>query len=358
MDPSPIDFLIIDGCSLGHAVYFAGGQGLTTSDGKPTGLLAGFYRSAQKMVNKLQPKRVFIALEGGALERNKIYPLYKDGREKKHDDLRKQINSLAKFCQPMGWTSLREEGMEADDIIASFCTESKKRGLSVAIHTSDKDMYALIGPGIGVYRRFGSDYNFVKTTDIVDKFGVEPHQIPDYLAIAGDSSDNIPGVYGLGEKTTAKLLAKYGTADAIYENIADHTPNLRAKLEAGRKGFEISRVLVKMREDIAFPEETFSPVPIPSNHERMMEIFTTLEMHGARQTYERAHGLTPTRPLPGRKNYPPAAAPSEPEIAPASNGSHQAAATAPAPAAPPPSLPIPPPVLVAAGSPQLNLFDF
>jgi DNA polymerase-1 len=235
-------------------MYFAltaGGssQRWQTSTGEPTAGIYGFARELLRIFEKEKPDYLAVAFDTGKTFRNMIFPEYKATRAKMPDDLRPQIERIRQLVDTFNIPRLEMEGFEADDVLGSAARWATKQGLGVKIITGDRDLLQLVNDRTVVYLA-GDDQNYITPEDVLGKLHVRPEQVVDYKAIVGDKSDNIPGVSGVGEKTTENLLSKYGTLDNVYAHLDEIEPRWRTKLEAGKASAYMSYKLAAIRTDL------------------------------------------------------------------------------------------------------------
>ena len=250
----PPTLYLIDGHALAYRMYFAltaGGssQRWLTSKGEPTAGIYGFARELLRILEQEKPDYLAVAFDTGKTFRDKIFPEYKATRAKMPEDLRPQIERIRQMVDTFNIPRLEMEGYEADDVLGSAAGWAAKQGLGVKIITGDRDLLQLVNDRTIVYLA-GDDKNFITPQDVLDKLHVRPDQVVDYKALVGDKSDNIPGVAGVGEKTTENLLAKYGTLDNIYAHLEEIEPRWRNKLEAGKESAYMSYKLAAIRTDL------------------------------------------------------------------------------------------------------------
>lgn len=242
-------FFIIDGSSVMYRAFHAIPAGFSTSAGLPTNAVYGFTQSLRKILNEFRPEFIAIAFDvKGPSFRHELMAEYKAERPPMPDLLSAQVPYIKRMAAALNVHSVEMQGFEADDVIATLAGKCGE-GLKVAIITGDKDMYQLVGPDTVIL-----DYMAAKEygpKEVVEKFGVEPGQIIDLLALAGDSSDNIPGVAGVGFKTAAKLLAEYGSIDGIYSNVEGISrQKLKENLISSRAVAYLSRQLATLNADV------------------------------------------------------------------------------------------------------------
>ena len=241
---------IIDTFGFFFRSYFALPP-LRNSDGFPTGLLTGFINLVDSLHRDHSTDYLVFALDSkGRTFRNDLYPEYKANRDAPPEDLIKQLPIAIEWIDQMGFANLSREGFEADDVITTVTKFAKEKGLKVRIVSHDKDLYQMIEDGqVEMY-----DSVKKKVIDVqgcIDKFEVHPRDFINFQAIVGDASDNIPGVKGIGQKGASKLINKYHTLEAIYEDIENcGTPRIqKLLLESKEKAF-LSRELVTMSTDV------------------------------------------------------------------------------------------------------------
>jgi len=241
---------IIDTFGFFFRAYFALPP-LRNSDGFPTGLLTGFVNLVDSLHRDHATDYLVFALDSkGPTFRNEVYPEYKANRESPPEDLTKQLPVAIRWIEQMGFANLSKEGFEADDVITTVTKFAREQGMKVRIVSHDKDLYQLIDDARVVM------YDSVKRQEVdeeacVAKFGVRPEDFVDFQAIVGDSSDNVPGIKGIGVKGAAKLINTYHTLEAIYDDIENAgTPRIQKLLLEGKESAFLSRELVRMRDDV------------------------------------------------------------------------------------------------------------
>ena len=239
--------MLLDGNSLTYRAFFALPTDMATASGQVTNAVFGFTSMLINLLKDHRPDGVVVAFDRPEPTfRHEALPSYKGQREETPDILRQQMGLVREVIAALGITSLEAPGWEADDILATLTTMAAKRGDEVLIVTGDRDSYQLVSdPLVRVlYNRRGvSDYALYDEAGIEEKTGVRPALYPQYAALRGDTSDNLPGVPGVGEKTAAKLINTYGGLDGIFANVDAQTPKLKASLveheERARKNFEL-----------------------------------------------------------------------------------------------------------------------
>ncbi|MCB4752528.1 MAG: DNA polymerase I, partial [Sulfurovum sp.] len=224
---------------------------LRNSEGFPTGLLTGFINLVDSLHRNHATDYLVFALDSkGPTFRNEIYPAYKANRESPPQELIEQLPIAIEWIEKMGFANLSEEGFEADDIITTVTKFAREQNMKVTIVSHDKDLYQLIDDTqVVMYNPI--DQKEVDEEACVKKFGVSPEDFINFQAIVGDSSDNVPGVKGIGVKGAAKLINEYHTLEAIYADIENAgTPRIQQLLLESKESAFLSRKLVQMRDDV------------------------------------------------------------------------------------------------------------
>ena len=267
--------IVIDGNSLMHRAYYAL-PSMTTKQGQPTGAVFGFVSMLLKLL-EYQPSHMLVAFDmHGPTFRHNLYTDYKAGRRETPEDMRPQFPLLKELLGKMGIAVCECEGYEADDILGTFSRIANAQGVDALLVTGDRDALQLVNAGTHVLmtRKGISETVEYDEAALMEQYGLKPENMPDLKGLMGDSSDNLPGIPGVGEKTALKLLAKYGSMQATLENAANEKGALREKLESNVALAEMSYKLglidtgVPVRlalEDCAFrPESLSNAIPMMS----------------------------------------------------------------------------------------------
>ncbi|HLG91153.1 MAG TPA: 5'-3' exonuclease H3TH domain-containing protein, partial [Candidatus Saccharimonadales bacterium] len=236
---------IIDGKSVFYRGYYAM-PNLSTRDGVPTGGVFGFATMALELIKKLKPDYVAVAWDKpktNIRKRVKMYPDYKAGRKPAPPDFYTQIPILHELLEAFGWPMYELDDYEADDIMGTLAVMAEKKGVDTLLITSDLDVLQLVNHNVRVYalKRGFSNIEEFHPESFEAKYGLEATQFLDLKALKGDSSDNIPGVAGVGEKTAIELLKQYKTLDDVYKHLPEIKESLRKKLEAGKDSAYLSK---------------------------------------------------------------------------------------------------------------------
>ncbi|MDU7865991.1 MAG: 5'-3' exonuclease H3TH domain-containing protein, partial [Pantoea sp.] len=250
--------ILVDGSSYLYRAYHAFPP-LTNSAGEPTGAMYGVLNMLKSLLTQYSPSHVAVVFDAkGKTFRDELFEHYKSHRPPMPDDLRAQIEPLHEMVRAMGLPLLAVSGVEADDVIGTLALEAEKKGRAVLISTGDKDMAQLVTPGITLINTMTN--TILGPEEVEQKYGVPPALIIDFLAMMGDSSDNIPGVPGVGEKTAQALLQGLGGMRSIYDNLDKvaelsfrGAKTMAAKLEQNRVVAFLSYQLATIKTDVELP---------------------------------------------------------------------------------------------------------
>ena len=245
--------VIIDGKSIFYRGYFAM-PGLSTKDGTPTGGVFGFASLAIEIIKKLNPDYVCVAWDkkGTSIrKRLEILPTYKAGRKTPPQDFFDQIPILHELLDAFSWPLYECDDYEADDIMGTLAKKAEKEGIETCLISSDLDMLQLVSPLTHMYamKKGLANIELYNPETFEAKYGISVEQFLDLKALKGDTSDNIPGVPGVGEKTATALLQEYTTLDAVYENIDEIKPSVQKKLVAGKDSAYMSKQVAELMCD-------------------------------------------------------------------------------------------------------------
>ncbi|HZU85953.1 MAG TPA: DNA polymerase I [Anaerolineaceae bacterium] len=292
----PILYLI-DGHALAYRTYYAltaGGDShrFQTHSGEPTAGTFGFASVLLHMLEVDRPEYMAVAFDTGKTFRDQLFPEYKATRAKMPDDLRSQIERIRQMVDAFGLPRLEAEGFEADDVLGSIARYAVGEGLGVKIITGDRDLFQLVDARVMV-RLSGGKLTEAKdftAEDVMAYWGVRPDQVVDYKALVGDTSDNIPGVRGIGEKTAVSLLQQYPTLEEIYAHLGELPERVRSKLEAGREMADLSRDLATIRTDVKIQLKLEQARTDQINFSAVEEIFRQLEFRALLTRLEKLRG--------------------------------------------------------------------
>ena len=274
---------------------------LSTRDGMPTGALYVFARMLLRLHDDVKPERIAVVFDAGRKSfRTEIFPAYKATRPPPPEDLAIQMPRFAPLVEALGWPVLSIPGVEADDVVATLAAEARARGWECTIYSADKDLMQLVGEHTAVIDAMRAQ---TYTRDaVIDKFGVPPERIADFLALRGDTSDNIPGVHGVGDKTAAELVNAYPDLEALIAA----NPRVRGKHPLGDpeqvERLRLSRRLVELDRHVALPRALDELRAAPWDRPALLSIFTELEFANLVERVERtvearAEAVPPPAPV-------------------------------------------------------------
>ena len=240
--------LIVDGHHYAYRAFYAIRR-MNAPDGFPTNALFGFINILKKIRARLQPTHLAVIWDGGLDdERTTALADYKQARDPMPDDLEVQLDALDDWLAAAGLCSWCEDGIEADDVIATLAWQAEADNLPAVIASADKDFFQLLNPNIHLLNPNDKTGTLWADAQVIDKTGVAPAQIIDWLSLVGDAVDGIPGVPGVGPKTAAKLLAEYKSSENLYKNLENITSEkLRANLAAAQAEVIRNQALVRLK---------------------------------------------------------------------------------------------------------------
>ncbi|QIC14455.1 MULTISPECIES: DNA polymerase I [Providencia] len=274
--------ILVDGSSYLYRAYHAFPP-LTNSAGEPTGAMYGVLNMLRSLIMQYQPSHVAVVFDAkGKTFRDELFESYKSHRPPMPDDLREQIAPLHEMVEAMGLPLLVVSGVEADDVIGTLARQASQKGIPVLISTGDKDMAQLVEPNITLINTMTN--TILGPQEVVDKYGVPPELIIDFLALMGDSSDNIPGVPGVGEKTALALLQGIGSLEKIYDSLDEiaalgfrGSKTLAPKMEENREVAFLSYQLATIKTDVELDKSCEELAITKPNAEKLHQLFSRYE---------------------------------------------------------------------------------
>jgi len=244
------EFYIIDGNSFAYRAFY-GIRPLTGPGGMEVHAVYGFFNMIKRIIKNRQPDYFTVAFDSsGPTKRHEKFTAYKEQREAMPDSLREQLKMIKQVLDKGAITRIEEPGLEADDIIASACSKAASEGIKSVIVSGDKDLIQLIDSDISMLKVSPFGEEMLGPDEVKKKYGIEPEQMTDILALMGDASDNIPGVEGVGEKTAYKLVNEFGTTENLIKKIESIEPEkLKNKIKNGLDDLKLSHELVLLKPD-------------------------------------------------------------------------------------------------------------
>ena len=272
------DLVLVDGSSYLYRAFHAMPP-LTTSDGQPVGALRGILNMLKKTFEVTQPTLGAVIFDApGKTFRDDMYPEYKANRPSMPDELRAQIEPIHELVRAMGLPLIMVPDVEADDVIGTLCKAYAEQGKSVLVSTGDKDMAQLVNDQVTLVNTMGDQWTYLDPAGVVEKFGVPPERIIDYLALMGDKVDNVPGVESCGPKTAVKWLTAYGDLDGVVAHADEVKGKAGEKLRAALDFLPLGKDLVTIKLDCELePMDLTLPGP---DEAKLAELYTRFEFKG------------------------------------------------------------------------------
>jgi len=302
MAPSAPELFLIDGNSLAYRAFFALPESIGTSDGRPTNAIYGLASMLVKVIDEHAPAGVVVAWDAGMSGREVTYDLYKAQRKPRPDLLREQWPHLMPLVEAFGYTNVKVEGYEADDVIASLARQAREEGIAVMVVTGDRDAYQMVGDGIRVMStsRGITETKIYDSDAVLERYGVPPELITDLMGLRGDTSDNIPGVPGIGEKTATQLLQQFGSLEQVLASVeeisgAKRKQNLVEHAEDAR----MSKQLATLQYDIETGVDLSAVMGSEPDRGALREFMREFELRAVLERLEEA--LPDGDAVPGRR---------------------------------------------------------
>jgi DNA polymerase I len=292
-DETPSELFLIDGNSLVYRAFFALPETIATSKGQPTNAIFGFASMLVKIVSEYGVKPTLVVWDAGMSGREEHYEEYKAGRKERPDLLAEQWPYMHPLVEAFGYRNVKVDGYEADDVIATVAGRAAAKGIEVTVVTGDRDLFQLIDGHVKVMAtsRGITETKVYDRQAVIDRYGIPPELIPDFTGLKGDTSDNIPGVPGIGEKTASQLLADHGDLEGVLANIdkisgAKRKQNLTEHAEDAR----VSKRLATAIRDIDLEIDLDHLVAQEPDRSRLREVFREFELRDPLRRLEEALG--------------------------------------------------------------------
>ena len=280
--------ILIDGSSYLYRAFHALPP-LTASDGTPTGALFGIVNMLRSSLKENAEYIAFVLDAPGPTFRDALYPEYKANRASMPDDLRAQVEPMIAIVQALGLPVIRVSGVEADDVIGTFALQAAADGVDVVISTSDKDFAQLVNERIKLTNTMTGSLS--DEARVLEKFGVRPDQIIDYLALMGDAVDNVKGVEKCGPKTAAKWLAEYHTLAGVVANAEKITGKIGENLRAALPILSLNQTLVTIKTDVTLEQDYTYLLQLPPHVDALSELYTRFGFKQALKDLQNANGI-------------------------------------------------------------------
>jgi DNA polymerase I len=289
----PRELFLIDGNSLVFRAFFALPESISTSKGFPTSAIFGFASMLVKLISDYGAKPTLVVWDAGMSGREEVYDEYKAGRRERPDLLAEQWPHFHPLVESFGYRNIKVPGYEADDVIATLSREAREKGIDVTIVTGDRDLFQLVEDGVRVMAtgRGITDTKIYDRDAVIDRYGIPPELVPDFVGLKGDTSDNIPGVPGIGDKTASQLLQEWGDLEGVLSNIdsvsgAKRKQNLTEHAEAAR----ISKQLATAQRDIEVDVDLDGIAARAPDRSALRSTFREFELRAPLERLEEALG--------------------------------------------------------------------
>ena len=273
------ELFLVDGNNLAYRGFFALPEELQTTDGQPTNALLGFTNMLFKLLSDYAPRGVAVAWDTRPVHRTEISAEYKSERRPMPDLLREQFPHFRPIVEAFGYRNLEFEGWEADDVIATLATRADEAAIRTCVVSTDRDAFQLVSENVCLMMtpRGVADVHVYTPERVELRYGVRPDQVPDFIGLKGDTSDNIPGVPGIGDKTAGQLIAQYGSLEAVLEHTAELSPARSRSLSEHAEQARASKLLATMRRDLELDIDVEDVVSRPPDRSQLKEIFRRFE---------------------------------------------------------------------------------
>src|SRR6185437_14947963 len=285
--------------NLAYRAYFALPEELATTEGFPTNALLGFTNMLFKLLSDYKPKGVAVAWDTRPVHRAAVAEaadvVYKEGRRPMADLLREQFPFFRPIVEAFGYRNLEFEGWEADDVIATLATRADDAGIRTCVVSTDRDAFQLVTENVCLMMtpRGVADVNVYTPERVEARLGITADKVPDFIGLKGDPSDNIEGVPGIGDKTAAQLIQKYGSLEGVLEHVDELTPARRKALTEHADQARNSKVLATMRRDLDIDCDPAELVLAPPDRSQLAEMFRRFEFRGLLQRVDQLDEALP-----------------------------------------------------------------
>jgi len=288
---TPRELFLIDGNSLAYRAFFALPESIATSDGRPTNAIFGFASMLVKILTDYGEVPTVVVWDAGMSGRKEISAEYKAQRSSRPDLLKLQWPHLQPLVEAFGYSNVSVEGYEADDVIAALVERARERDIPVMVVTGDRDAYQLVGDGVRIMTtsRGITDTKVYDRQGVIDRYGIPPEKIPDFIGLKGDTSDNIPGVPGIGDKTASELLQRFGDLETVLASVdeisgAKRKENLTAHADDAR----VSKQLATMVRDVPVDIDLDAEITRTPDRANLRTVFRDWELRDPLRRLEEA----------------------------------------------------------------------
>jgi DNA polymerase I len=294
------ELFLVDGNNLAYRAFFALPEELATSEGFPTNALLGFVNMLFKLLVDYQPKGVAVAWDTRPTHRLEVSEEYKRERRPMPDLLREQFPHFRPIVEAFGYRNLEFEGWEADDVIATIATRADNAGVKTCVVSTDRDAFQLCSDNVCLMMtpRGVADVHVYTPERVEARYGIPPERVPDFIGLKGDTSDNIPGVPGIGDKTAGELVARFGSLEGVLDHVDELTPARSKALREHGDQARASKLLATMRRDLDIDCEPAQLVLAPPDRSTMKEIFRRFEFRNLLRRVDELDAALPAAEQP------------------------------------------------------------
>jgi DNA polymerase-1 len=295
------ELFLVDGNNLAYRAYFALPEELATTEGFPTNALLGFTNMLFKLLADYKPKGVAVAWDTRPVHRHAIAEegdvVYKEGRRPMADLLREQFPYFRPIVEAFGYRNLEFEGWEADDVIATLATRADEAGIKTTVVSTDRDAFQLVTDNVALMMtpRGVSDVQVYTPERVEARYGIKPEQIPDFIGLKGDTSDNIPGIPGIGDKTAGQLIAQYGSVEEVIAHADELSPARKKNVIEFADQARLSKDLATMRRDLDIDWDPSEIVLQPPDRSQLREMFRRFEFRNLLNRVDELDEAVPAR---------------------------------------------------------------
>jgi DNA polymerase I len=293
------DLFLVDGNNLAYRAFFALPEELATSEGFSTNALLGFTNMLFKLLADYRPRGVAVAWDTRPVHRTELLETYKIERKPMPDLLREQFPHFRPIVEAFGYRNLEFEGWEADDVIATLAHRADEAGIRTCVVSTDRDAFQLVSVNVCLMMtpRGVSDVHVYTPERVEARLGITPDKVPDFIALKGDPSDNIPGVPGIGDKTAGQLIAQYGSLEEVLEHVDDLTPARSKAINEHAEQARAAKELATMRRDLELDSDPAELVLSPPDRSKLKEIFRQFEFRNLLGRVDELDAAVPAAPL-------------------------------------------------------------
>jgi DNA polymerase-1 len=297
------DLFLVDGNNLAYRAFFALPEELATTEGEPTNALLGFTNMLFKLLSDYRPKAVAVAWDSRPTHRTAVAQsadvVYKEGRRPMPDLLREQFPHFRPIVEAFGYRNLEFEGWEADDVLATLASRADEAGIKTTVVSTDRDAFQLVTDNVTLMMtpRGVADVHVYTPERVEARYGIPPEKVPDFIGLKGDTSDNIPGVPGIGDKTAGQLIAQYGSLESVIEHADELSPARRKNITEHADQARVSKELATMRRDLDIPLDLEALVLAPPDRAQLKEIFRRFEFRNLLNRVDELDEAVPAAPM-------------------------------------------------------------